>query len=243
MLVRVLLILALFVYVLCASIPIKQAAIEREELKDYNKAVEREEYSAVANYNKVHTDPKATPEEKAKAVRELGLVYWLQRRYPDALPLIEGNVVFFAKDNDKQYSNDYASALLDLASLSRDMGDYTKAEEHFKAVLAYDQKFLGDKDIKVARDLNNLGVLYYMKAGTYQDLKTRREWLDKSLENLNQSLALYKQSTGDDSQQVGNTLWNLVLVTRDLGQEFKSAELRKQALAIDAKANRLSQAP
>lgn len=243
MLVRLLLIIALFGYVLCASIPIRQAAVEREELRDYNKAVEREEYTAVANYNKVHTDPQATTQEKAKAVRELGLVYWLQRKYPDALPLIEGNVVFFAKDKDKQYSNDYASALLDLASLSRDMGDYAKAEEHFKEVLAYDQKFLGDKDIKVARDLNNLGVLYYMKAGTFHDRKTRREWLDKAQEILDQSLALYKETTGEGSQQVGNTLWNLVLVTRDLGQEFKSAELRKQALAIDAKANRLSQAP
>ncbi len=243
MLIRILLILALFVYVLCASIPIRLAAKEREELKDYDKAVEREEYAAVANYNKVHTEPKTTDAEKAKAVRELGLVYWLQRRYPDALPLIEGNVVFFAKDKDKQYSTDYSSALLDLASLCRDMGDYTKAEEHFKSVLEYDRKFLGEKDIKIARDLNNLGVLYYMKAGTFQDLKSRREWLEKSKENLEPALALYKETTSAESQQVGNTLWNLVLVIRDLGQETKAEELKKQALAIDAKANRLVQAP
>lgn len=243
MLIRLLLILALFVYVLCASIPIKRAAVEREELRNYDKLLEREEWAAVQNYNKAISDLAETDPKRAKAVRELGLSYWLQRRYPDALPLIQANVAFFAVDKDKQHSDDYSTALFDLASLCRDMGDYIKAEQHFKEVLEYDRKSLGDKDIKVARDLNNLGVFYYMKAGTYQDLKTRKEWLDKAKESLEQSLSLYKEKTGEDSQQVGNNLWNLFLVSRDLGQETRAEELKKQAQAIDAKANRVSQAP
>lgn len=118
----------------------------------------------------------------------------------------------------------YEKALA-IAELLRAQGKYAEAKPLYEHALAIDEKVLGKDHLDVARDLNNLALLYHAQ-GAYGEAEPLYE----------RALAIVEKALGPDHPQVATLLNNLAELYQAQGMYAEAEPLRERALAIEEKA-------
>lgn len=237
----------LYVWVIVATIPLRRAIVEEQDLNDYYKNLDREVFIYQQSVRAMRENPRTEPSELLDKEEKLALLYWEKKNFLDAVKLLQ-NIVERRKASltVDSYDLKWVNSELHLAGLYRDIGNWNASRISYEAVLNYDLAMVARDpayEAKLARDYNNLGLLDYMEACGKQEKDDRVALMKKSSENLNKALELWRKTKGEDSFFEGNTLWNLYLVQRDLDMKREALATRKKALSIDKKSGRKTVAP
>ena len=149
------------------------------------------------------------------------------------LPLLSGmgdpktalaRMLLLLPEAKKQYpadSGDWADFNLKLADVYQSNGEYDRAIELYRQVLAIYRKQLGADHPDVAVALNNIGRACGRK-GQY----------DKAIMYYEQSLAIYRKKLGNNHPNVATVLNNIGTAYQNKGFHDKAIKYYEQALAI-----------
>ncbi|MCX7040863.1 MAG: CHAT domain-containing protein [Spirochaetes bacterium] len=141
----------------------------------------------------------------------------------EAIPYAQRYLEIIEKNPGKQ-DQSAISALNDLATLYRLIGEYAKAEPLLKRSLAIREKALGPEHPDVAQSLNNLGLLY-QDMGDYA----------KAEPLFQRIVAIMEKALGPEHPNVAFALGNLALLYQVTGDYAKAEPLCLRALAIEEK--------
>lgn len=241
-----LLIAVLYAWVIMATMPYRRDVIQRQDLTDYYNTLDRELANAQNNYEALKNDAKANPEQLIDAQERLALYHWEKRNYDRAVELLDEVCRKRKPADDAPYDEKYISSTLRMAGVFRDVNNWTAAELNYRTVLDYDKKFFEKTDPdnpKIARDLNNLGLLYYLKGTSEKEEAKRNATLKEASGYLNEAIKKYQAKLGPDSASEAISLWNLYLTERDQGNVKEAEGIKAKAAAIDEKMNRPVKAP
>ncbi|HMO22910.1 MAG TPA: tetratricopeptide repeat protein [Candidatus Melainabacteria bacterium] len=237
----------LYVWIIVATIPLRRAIVEEQDMNDYYKNLDREVYIVEQNYVAMKENPNSDPEDLLDKEEKLALLYWEKRDFPKAIKLIQDVV---KKRNDKldlsNYDEKWVGSQLRLAGIYRDITNWNASKIAYEAVLGYDQAMAAkhpEYEEKLARDYNNLGLVLYMEACGHEKKNDRIALLKQSAEKLEKALEIWRKTKGENSFFEGNTLWNLYLVQRDMGLKREAEATKLKAMSIDKKSNRKAVAP
>lgn len=117
-----------------------------------------------------------------------------------------------------------ATALSNLASLYKALGDFPKAEHLYKRVLAKREKLLGPSHPHLAKSMNDLALLY-----DYQGKYEEAEPLYK------ESLLIIENALGPDHPNVETVLKNLVGLYKSMDKEEEAQKYEERATNIHIK--------
>jgi hypothetical protein len=240
------LVAVLYVWVIMVTMPYRREVIQQQDLTDYYANLDRELAIAKNDYEDKKNSPKTLPEKLLESEEALALFHWEKREYDKAVVFLDEIVRKRKPADGAPYDEKYINSLLHLAGVYRDVNNWQYAEMQYQDTLKYDKKFFETSDpnnSKIARDLNNLGLLYYLKGTSEQDEKKRNEILKQSSAYLQDAIKKYQAKLGPDSPSEAISLWNLYLAERDQGNVDYSNTLKAKAEAIDAKMNRPVKAP
>ncbi|MCA9801886.1 MAG: hypothetical protein KC777_07855 [Cyanobacteria bacterium HKST-UBA02] len=232
----------LFAWVIVATMPYRRQVIEEYDRKDYFQMVDRQLFQEEANYNALKENPNADKEEVLDSRERLAMLLWEKRDFLKALEHLQKIYEERALIGAGAYNAKFVDSMMRLAGLYRDLSNWKAAEAIYMALLDYDRKFARPGE-DIARDKNNLGLLNYLEATGSDDESVRKKLMEDARAKLDEAVTLYEKSKGPDSANVGNTLWNLYLVQRDLGMKAEAAQSKARAEAIDARMNRKCKAP
>ncbi|MBX3077073.1 hypothetical protein KF913_24395 [Candidatus Obscuribacterales bacterium] len=241
-----LLVAVLYIWVIMVTMPYRRNVIQQQDLTDYYATQEREFAYAKQAYETEKAKPNPNEEQLQLAQERLALYCWEKRDYDRAVELLDDLAKKRKPAEGAPYSEKYVDTLLRLAGVYRDVTNWKVAEMTYQEVMDYDKKFFENTDpnnVKLARDLNNMGLFYYLKGTSEKEEAARNAILKQSSEFLNQAIKKYQAKLGPDSQSEGIALWNLYLTERDLGNVKEADAIKARAEAIDAKANRPVKAP
>jgi hypothetical protein len=115
------------------------------------------------------------------------------------------------------------------------MGQFSNAESWYKLIWTSDKEHLPKSDSRIMRDLNNLGLVYYLSAMATPDNLERELQLSRANFYLIQAELAYRDQPNHDVQDEANTLDNRYLVLRELGNKSEAKTIRAQAARIHAK--------
>jgi len=241
-----LLVAVLYVWVIMVTMPYRREVIQNQDLTDYYAALDRELASAKVQYEALQAKPNTNLEQLLVAEERLALFHWEKREYDRAVELLDDVVNKRKPAEGAPYDEKYISAKLRLAGVFRDVNNWPVAETQYNEIYDYDKKFFEASDpnnSKLARDLNNLGLFFYLKGTSDKDENVRKETLKKASELLNEAIKKYQAKLGPDSPSEAISLWNLYLAERDQGNVNGADAIKAKAEAIDAKMNRPCKAP
>ena len=154
------------------------------------------------------------PTGEARALTNLGIVYWQQDRYPQAAEHHQQALTLAREIGDQV---DEAHALTNLGAIYRRQGHYQQAAEHHQQALTLYRE-IGDR-VGEARALDNLGLVY-QRQGRYQ----------QATEHHQQALPL--SCAINDRSGEARALDNLGVVYWRQGHYGQAAEHHQQALAL-----------
>lgn len=241
-----LLVAVLYIWVIMVTMPYRREVIQQQDLTDYYENLNRELDAAKRDYDARKANPKSDPDQLLDVEERLAMFYWEKREYDHAVELLDEVVRKRKPSDDAPYNEKYIASLLRLAGVFRDVNNWKIAEIEYQDVYNYDKKFFEKTDpdnSKIARDLNNLGLLYYLKGTSEKDEKVRNDTLKQASVFLNDAIKKYQAKLGPDSPSEAISLWNLYLTERDQGNVDVANGLKLKAEAIDAKMNRPVKAP
>ena len=237
----------LYMIVVVSTMPMRMEICKEHEINDHFKKVEREIYITNQAYQALLNDPDTDPVALNDKREELAIASWQNKDFINAVQLIQQ--VVEERNNLKnmdEYDKKWEGSMLNLAGIYRDVNNWKMAKMTYDEVLEYDEEF-AKKDpkykTKIARDKNNIGLIFYMEGQGEADETTRAKLMKESEAKLKEAVKLWRDTKGPDSISEGNTLWNLYLVQRDLDMWDVAKETRSKAIAIDEKANRKVKAP
>ena len=236
-----------YVFVIVSTMPLRMDIIKRHEINDHAKKVEREIYIASQTYQAMLADPNTDPVKLNDQREKLALATWQNRDFINAVQLIQRVVDERAKVKDmSNYDKKWEGSMLNLAGVYRDVNNWAMAKMMYNQILEYDRIFADKKSEyknKIARDKNNIGLILYLEGQGEQEGPKRTKLMKDAEVELKEAIKLWRETKGPDSISEGNTLWNLYLVQRDLGNWDMAQETKNKAIAIDDKANRKVKAP
>ncbi|MDZ4832899.1 MAG: hypothetical protein SGJ27_03785 [Candidatus Melainabacteria bacterium] len=241
-----LLVAVLYIWVIMVTMPYRREVIQNQDLTDYYANLDLEFSRAKNDYESRKANANTKVDQLLDAEERLALLHWEKREYDRAVELLDDVVNKRKPAADAPYDDRYINSLLHLAGVYRDVNNWQVAEMQYQDVYSYDKRFFEKTDpdnSKIARDLNNLGLLYYLKGTSEKDEKSRNEVLKQSSGFLNEALKKYRAKLGADSPSEAISLWNLYLAERDQGNVDLANKLKAKAESIDAKMNRPVKAP
>lgn len=248
MLTRLLVILLLgllYAWVIFSTLPYRRQVVQNQEANDYYKLLDWQVENAKLEYERVRKG-NVNQEEVIDTEERLAMLLWEKRQFFQSIELLKEVLAKLEPEKTSGYSQRWVKTKLRLADLYRDVNDWDNAEKAYKDVLAYDEEKIGkDKpmDSRIARDHNNLGLFYYMKATSQTDEKLKERLLKQANDELRLAISKYRANGSAGTPAEGNSLWNLYLVVRDSGNIEEAKELKARAEAIDEKMNRPCKAP
>lgn len=241
-----LLVAVLYIWVIMVTMPYRREVIQNQDLTDYYANLDLEFSRAKNDYESRKANANTKVDQLLDAEERLALLHWEKREYDRAVELLDDVVTKRKPAADAPYDDRYINSLLHLAGVYRDVNNWPVAETQYQEVYSYDKKFFEKTDpdnTKIARDLNNLGLLYYLKGTGEKDEKPRNEILKQSSGFLNEAIKKYRAKLGENTPSEAISLWNLYLAERDQGNVDLANTLKAKAEAIDAKMNRPVKAP
>src|SRR5579883_2660732 len=210
----------LYIWVIVATWPYRMEVRRHYEETDHTNVLERQYLFAQKRYEELKAKPNVNQEELLDAQEAFALYSWEKKDFIKAMELFQDIVRQRTPKEGEPYNERYVSCLLRLAGIQRDIPAFVDAERNYAAALDYDKKFFEKTDpnnTKIDRDLNNLGLLYYMEATSENDNAKREALMKKAEASLNDAVKRYQEKLGPQSPSEGISLWNLYLVERDLG--------------------------
>ena len=140
------------------------------------------------------------------------------------------------------YNPRWIAANLRLAGVFRDQANWKTSRMLYDTVLEQDSKYFSADDPKIARDLNNIGLIEYLKGLSLEKSDQRAKQFQLAVDNYKKALAISDKHPEAKTARSA-TLWNLYLAERDLGNKADAQEYRRQARAIDETMNRVCREP
>ena len=126
-------------------------------------------------------------EERAKARNRLAELSIQDKDIEAAIPIMTERWEKAASMNSAGFNSEFMTAADSMAELYLVRGNLDHAATCFQQLLDYDLPRLGKNHPFIARDLNNLALVYYFKGTTCEDEKSRAEYLNKAIELLERS--------------------------------------------------------
>ena len=102
----------LYVWIIVATIPLRRAIVEEQDMNDYYKNLDREVYIVEQNYVAMKDNPSTDPEDLLDKEEKLAMLYWEKRDFPNAIKLIQDVA---KKRNDKLDLSNYDEKWLNLS--------------------------------------------------------------------------------------------------------------------------------
>lgn len=240
--IKLLLLLAIFGLVLGVTYPIQRQAIEEEKLHNYPRMVATEEAYALRDYQEALKHPEKLDALLAARDR-FAASEWRQFRYPSAIKVYQDQMASTWGLINNAYNEKWANACLNLAGVHRDAENQAAALICYDSVLQHDQKFLPPNDLRIARDLNNMGLMHYLIGSGKPDKKDRVAEFKISADFYRKSLDMLKAQGQDKSTRAEATFWNLYLAERDQDNLTAAQAYKEQAQALDKTLNRICREP
>lgn len=222
------------------TVPRRIFEMEQANLHDRRNNLSLEEYTE--NYKFDRARPLS--EEQFDALEKLGFICWQTDRLPKAAELFYRIVQARQNIGSKKsiYDPKLVEAKLLLAGVYRDWSKYDFAEFYYKDIWNYDLKMLGDRNISFARDFQNLGLIYYLKAESTDDKALKATLFQRSISMLETARLIYQLYKGTERRQ-GNVLSTEYLVFRDMGEPEKAKDAKAKANQILTAAHPVCVAP
>lgn len=234
--IRILIAGFLFLWGVMAILPLRILLNQREQASDYQAQLSAEQFFGSKRLNAANTQSNDF-EKRVEAALDLADVYWRKEKYNEAHSLFS-NVWSERTTLDLPYDEKLTKAMFGLAGVHRDMGSLDTAEQTYQDLYSYERTRLPPDDKRVIRDMNNLGLMYYLRGkGTPDKAARERKWED-SVKMLREALEKEKKVYGPDSQRVSATLSTLSYVLRDLGRKDEGKAALEESLAIASQVKR-----
>jgi tetratricopeptide (TPR) repeat protein len=117
--------------------------------------------------------------ELYRAQYDLAWHYWKEHQYKEAEPYLKDSLEtangLFGENSNQAYQT-----LSYLGAFYRDWTKFPEAEKYYKRLLDIDQHRQRREPLAVARDLNNLGVVYFLWGQSFPSMNRRFEKFRKS---------------------------------------------------------------
>jgi tetratricopeptide (TPR) repeat protein len=156
-----------------------------------------------------------------EALESLGWVYFELSDVTKAEPIFLEELKLAEEKKSSSYDATYAHALLNIATYYRERADYPRAAVYYNKIRDYDTGNLKRPDSRRARDLANLGLLYYLWGETVNEADKRADLFCRAESFCETALSEY-QSLPDSRRAQGNVFATQALVLRDLGLSNKA---------------------
>ncbi len=234
-------VIVLYVWVIMVTMPYRREVITAQDMNDHFTKLERELAYAKADYDTAKaSDPNS--EKTLAAAEHLAICHWEKKEFDQAVILVD-DVLKKRREMDlnSSYNEKFVSTLLLYGGILRDVANWDSSEAYYLEIYAYDKKFLeksDPNDLRLARDLNNLGLLTYLRGTSQTDEGARAGFFKQACDYLNQAIKMYQVKLGEGSPSEAISLWNLYFAERDQGNIKVAKSIKKRAEAIDAKLNR-----
>ncbi len=241
MLIRLLLLVVFFLWALL--LPLPRRLFLQEQMPNNSRVTQlgKEEFLCLRAMT-VTDKLSINDPERLKALFNLARLRHEQLRFVDAQRIYKQIIEARTTSAKRNYDETYVEALLNLASALREANDLNQAQSCYESALLYDQTFLSANDSKIARDLNNLGINWYLKASSQVDRPKSRIFMTKANTLLEDASKIYALNRSSE-QSLANTLATQYIVLRDLGDLKKAKQVQERALTIERKFKRLCIAP
>jgi tetratricopeptide (TPR) repeat protein len=179
---------------------------------------------------------KASDRQKyIEALENLGWIYYELSDVSKAEPTFLKELRLAEEKKSSSYDASYAHCLINTATYYRERADYPKAVIYYNKIRDYDIANLRRPDIRRARDLANLGLLYYLWGETINEADKRAELFCRAESYCETALTEY-QNVPDSRRAQGNVFATQALVLRDLGLPDKADIADKHSRQILAEA-------
>jgi tetratricopeptide (TPR) repeat protein len=240
--VKVLIVILLFVGVLGATYPVQHQIVQEARLKNYDINLAREVAITEADYLAALKHPEQVDKYLAASTAH-AQVMTSSLNFAGAAKIYQDQLAATWGLKQGEHNEKWADASRRLAGAYRDLDQQGAALVCYKSVLEHDQKYLPPQDPRIARDLNNMGLMHYLIGMGKAVAADRTIEFKKAKDYLLQALAINEKNNQGNSGKAAATLSNLFLVCRDLGEEDLAKTYQKRAKDIDKSFKRLSREP
>ena len=240
---KILLLLAIFVAVIGTTYPKQRAAIEEEQANNYDNALIRQSMSTQKKYEETIKNESSSTDDRLAAGNAYAAALTSQQRFEEAAKIYQSQLALTWGLVNNAYNQKWADASIHLAGAHRNLDNQPAALICYESVLKHDQQFLPANDPRIARDLNNTGLMHYLMGTGKTDAADRKIEFKTSRDYLEQSLAILDKNNMGNSAKAAATLWNLVLTCRDLDDKNASEQYKLRAQTIDKSFNRICREP
>jgi hypothetical protein len=230
-----------FAIVLGGGYPVMLEAQREEQLNHYPDKMQFEESLARRRYDAASAHPEKA-DEYLSAGDELASVCIRLQRYDEAVDIYQKQLAAAWKLGSDKYNPRYIDANIKLAGIFRDRSDWSTAQVCYKSALDLDKKYLPANDLKIARDLNNIGLTHYLQGLCQEKEADRQGQFQLAIDNLKAALDIINQHPEAKGQKA-SALWNLSLAERDHGDKAAAKAIGKTAQEIDNSMHRICRAP
>lgn len=240
--VKIVVVLMVFAAVLGATYPAQRHYVQ--EGKEHNYDAELARANTVTGLKYVEAlQHRENIDRLLAAGTAHAQVLTSQQKFADAAGIYQSQLALTWGLKSGEYNEKWAEANRRLAGSYRDLDSQAAALICYETVLDHDRKYLPANDPRIARDLNNVGLMHYLIGMGKADNKNRVEEFKKAKDYLLQALAIAEKNNQANTSKAAATLSNLFLTCRDLGEESEARTYQKRAEAIDKSFNRLSREP
>jgi hypothetical protein len=168
-------------------------------------------------------------QSKLTAEEALGTILSLSKNYAEASKLLRIAIAQNAKQ-ESDYNPKLISSFSSLANIYLETGHLDAAELCYKTILNYDAEHYGHAPNRQCIELNNLGVLTYLRGLIAQNKNQQYIYFDKASDlyeqALNKSHNFENRSSPGFRETEASILFNQYLSLRDFGH-FKAAKNAK----------------
>lgn len=236
--------LLVFVYALVigGTYPIRREAVEEHKINAYFVQTDRNLDVSRAAYDKVMAGPH-TVDEAISAREPLINALRAKQLFPEAIELYQKQMGETWGLVSNAYNPRWVETCRKLAAVHRDALQLSAAIVCYKDVYEHDKKYLPANDVRLVRDLNNMGVITYFDGTGEEAGPKRTEKLELAEKYLKEALTANNAINLKGTPREASILANLFLVTRDLGKAEEAEGYKRAADHIDAGMKRVCVAP
>lgn len=240
---RILLVVAIFITVLSSTYPKQRSAIEEEKANNYDNGVALEAIRAKKKLENVEKNTDSSVDERIAAGNAYASALSSQQKFEEAAKIHQDQLAITWGLVTNAYNQKWADASMHLAAAHRNLDNQGAALVCYESVLKHDQQFLPANDPRIARDLNNMGLMHYLIAMGKSEPSERKKEFQNSRNYLEQALALIDKNNQGSTVKASATLWNLFLTCRDLDDNAAAEQYKLRAQTIDKSLNRVCREP
>lgn len=241
--IRVILLVFVFAIVIGGTYPKRRQALENDNNNNYEKQLEQSVALSRLKYNQVAGNPSHTEDDLIKARKALISALWEKEEFKEPIALLTQQMGETWGLVRNSYNERWADTCRQLGDLHRDNMGISAAVVCYKSVLDHDRAYLPADDLRIVRDLNNMGIIHYLQGTGMESGEKRNAELKVAQKYLQEALDIMQKKAILNTSRAANTYWNLYLVDRDLGDNAAAEENRTKARAIDKSMNRLCREP